>query len=69
MRIFTHNKFEGYYPVGTAAIVVADGPIEAAKLLEVALAEKGLNQKIAPDDMHETYLDRPSARVLCDGNY
>ena len=68
MFIFTHNKFKGYYSVGTAAVVLSDSSIEAAEQLEKKLEELGFTQEIDPDDM-EIMSRADSPKILCDGNY
>jgi hypothetical protein len=66
--IFTNNKFQGFYPVGNAAIVQADNKIEAAQLLQIELKEFGLDQIVDPDHM-ECLPPTKKVLILCDGNY
>lgn len=66
MTTFYNDTFEGFYPVGTAAIVMADNQEEAAKLLEEALVIEGLPQHIDPDSM-KIVEDRVT--IVCNGNY
>jgi hypothetical protein len=69
MRVFANNTFDGFYPVGTAAVVVADSPETAATMLKEALGLLGLNQEINPADMREVETGSPSVVMLRDGNY
>lgn len=70
MNVYTNTLFDGFWPVGVAAIVVATSPEEAALLLEIELQERGLPpQTIDPAgfvlvDMHD-----PAAIILKDGQY
>lgn len=42
MNIYTNTVFEGHYPVGSAAIVVAKDAFQATDLLLKELAKHGL---------------------------
>jgi len=66
--IFTCTDFDGYYPVGTAAVVIAGCKEEAAVLLELSLKECGLSQIIDPNTLVPIDVEVP-VRILCDGNY
>lgn len=67
--VFTSTKFEGFYPVGVAAVVIADDHDEAARILNKKLGESGLAKNSAmPCDM-ELLTDEKQAVILCDGNY
>lgn len=66
---FTSNKFQGHYPVGTAAVVWADSPKEAAQLLSDHLGEDDLlAQAVLPEDMLPFHPEN-QVRILADGNY
>jgi len=65
--LYVCTDFKGYYPVGTAAVIIAKNHKQARKLLDEELAERGLPKgtgKISLQDMSEPY-----AAILCDGNY
>ena len=64
LRVFYSNDFKGFYPVGTAAVVVAKNEREARKLLEAAhpMAKKGAT-------LVELKLTKAQAVILLDGNY
>lgn len=70
LSVFYNIKFEGFYPVGTAAVVVAFSQAHAAFLLNEKLAAAGLPQKeeVKPEEMILVEL-KPGATVLLDGNY
>ena len=69
MKLWTCNKFEGHYPVGTAAIVRATTAEIAASRLNTMLQEFYNLRGNATADMMEEFTDRDTCRVLCDGNY
>jgi len=69
MKIFTAKKFTGYWPVGTAAVIVARNVKEAVMLLEEELKKRGLSQKISPDSLVELNLNKETVVILRDGNY
>ena len=68
MKIWTNNKFKGYWPVGTAAVVIADSPEQAADYLNVFLAEKNLPD-CKPDQFEEMPFIDGEVRILNDGEY
>lgn len=68
MKLWTNNKFEGFYPVGSAAVVIAETVEDATDYLSFFLNEIGLeNAEI--EDMKEMPLVNGQVRILCDGNY
>lgn len=69
MKVWTHNKFTGHYPVGAAAVVCGTTREDAAAQLEEALAQIGLKQRIEPQDLVEFEVFGSHVRVLNDGNY
>lgn len=68
MKLWTNNKFTGHYPVGTAAVVVADTAQEAADFLNLFLAEAGIEQCEAEQFEEMPFADG-QVRILNDGNY
>lgn len=68
MKIFTCNSFRGRWPVGTAAVVVAEGLPEAELLLMEKLIALGLPQK-EKLELIELPLENPQAVILNDGDY
>lgn len=69
MQIYTHTGFEGHWPVGTLALVIADTKERAALLLEQRLGEIGLGQSINPDDFTTHNPSSEGVFILQDGNY
>lgn len=69
MPIYLQTDFRGHWPVGTAAVVVADTPERAAQLLEAALDLRGLVQVIPPESLLPVNDEREFVEILCDGNY
>lgn len=67
MRLFS-CRFDGFWPVGAAAVVVAEGLEQAKSLMDSALRERGLRSS-SQDDWEEISLFEPKATILCDGNY
>lgn len=69
MKVFINANFRGHYPVGSAAVVVANNAQEAAQQLEEALARQGLAQSIDPKRMIRLPTNTPTVSILVDGNY
>ena len=69
MNVYTNITFTGHWPVGTAAVVVANTQEQAAFLLEEELEKIGLKQKIDPKEMERISTYRPKTIILQDGNY
>lgn len=69
MKVFTCNGFSGHYPVGTAAVIIANTKHEAVKLLGEELARIGLGQYIDESYLDEIDLSTPKVNVLCNGDY
>lgn len=70
MKVFTCTNFTGHYPVGVAAVVIAETAEDAAEDLNYKLRERGLPGDATPQSMMEFPADgRESIRILCDGNY
>lgn len=71
MKVFYNTEFKGHYPVGTAALVVAENAATAAVLLRDELAKQGLDQEVLAAHMVELKLkdDKRQVIVLLNGNY
>lgn len=69
MRVWTNTEFPGHWPVGTAAVVVADTREQAAELLNSALEKGGLGQPAKPEQFVQLPTNKPHAVVLCNGDY
>lgn len=69
MKVWTNNAFKGHYPVGTAAVVVANTAVEATELLNDALQLRGLGRPAIPDQFVQLPTAKAFVLVLCDGNY
>jgi hypothetical protein len=67
--IWTVTGFDGYWQVGTAAVVSAESIEAAIKLLELELFSIGLKQKIKPEQLVPMPTEGRMVRILCDGNY
>ena len=67
MKVFTCNDFKGYWPVGTAAIIVAETEDEAIGELGQRLLDRGLPG--IGFSLNELDLSSSSVLILCDGNY
>lgn len=72
-RVFTCTNFEGFFPVGTAAVIVAEDAYEARQTLQSRLVALGLGR-----DCHDRYdieeVDTSDSRpahaiILRDGDY
>jgi hypothetical protein len=69
MKVWTNRHFEGHYPVGTAAVVVADSAEQAAELLNDACEKEGLGRPATAEQFERLPTAKPYARILCDGDY
>ena len=69
MKIFTHKRWEGYYPVGVAAVIVANNVFEAQIYLEDKLHSMGLSQEVDVSLFVEINIDIPGCTILLDGDY
>lgn len=68
LRVWVCVDFEGFYPVGSAAVVVAKDEETARTKLREALEDHGLGGQ---DEfkLTEVLVDVPGAIILVDGNY
>lgn len=69
MKLYTNTTFKGYYPIRTAAVVIAENEEEAAKKLIQHLELIGLPQpegRVMPEQM---LLATNTVTILHDGNY
>ena len=69
LKVFTNTAFEGHYPVGVAAVIIAKNKHDAAILLSNALFDAGLDPNITSENMIEINSNEEHAVILCDGNY
>lgn len=68
MKVFINTRFKGFYPVGTAAVVVANNVEEACTLLNEELAARGLDATTV-DKFTQIKTNKPFAEILLDGDY
>jgi len=69
MRVFTCNNFIGHYPVGSAAIVVADDVHVARQMLVEHLQAIGLPQGTHKLELTQVRTAKPTTIILVDGNH
>ena len=70
MKVFTCvNDFDGFWPVGTSALIIADDAEHAKVLLEAELDKIRLGQIVPYESIKEVSLDEPKAIILNDGDY
>ncbi len=77
MKVYTCTEFKGFYPVGTAAVIVAASRLQALRILQYDLKVKhGLTGKrgdgsdLTIDDLiHLPISIMASVQILNDGNY
>ena len=72
MKVWTNNKFTGVWPVGTAAVIVAETKHRAAEYLANAIKAAGLQPAIKSqliEDMREVKMDDGFVDILRDGEY
>lgn len=68
MRVFVCSDFEGHYPVGSAAVVVAQNKTHAENMLNEELVRCGLSA-LGQKTLQEVSMKTERAIILCDGNY
>ena len=70
MKTYTCQGFKGHWPIGTAAVVLANDAETAAQTLNKELVANSLPGDVKPDEMVELIDDgNPKAKLLNDGNY
>jgi hypothetical protein len=69
LGVYVCNQFTGHYPVGSAAVVVAESQQRAAQILNDQLREQGLIGDATANMMALVVQKAPQAIILCDGNY
>ena len=77
MKVWYSTNFSGYYPVGVAAIVVAETQQDAYAALRELLDVEGLlamqfinfKDTFTVDCVEELLTDKPVAIMLCNGDY
>jgi hypothetical protein len=70
MKIYVCTNFTGHWPVGSAALVIAEDSEEAERMLRDVLAEE-IPQRTQPPKlwMDEVKPDSKGVTLLNDGNY
>lgn len=68
MRLFTTTDFQGHWPVGTSAVIVADSNVHAVELMQEALKDEGLDHRQS-FTMQEIDPTQPKAHILQNGDY
>ena len=68
MKIWTNKEFTGHYPVGTAAVVIAETAEDAADYLNLFLAEAGLGECKVTQFIELPFVDG-QVSILNDGDY
>lgn len=69
MKVWYNKGFTGHYPVGTAAVMVADTAEEATQALNDSLVQGGLRGDAKVEDTVQLKTLRPSVVILNDGEY
>ena len=62
-------RFNGHYPVGACAVVVAYRKSQAADMLRKHLASIGLDQEVLGCNMIEVDQSKANVMVVLDGDY
>lgn len=65
MKVYTSNDFTGFYPVGTAMVIVASNADEALTIAKNKCNSIGLTFDGTLDELDLN----PQAVILCDGDY
>lgn len=69
MKVWTNTQFEGHWPVGVAAVVVADTRGQAAEMLNQQLTKRGLSPSATADQFDPLPTHTPLVAILRDGDY
>lgn len=69
MKIYTCTNFTGFYPVGVAAVIVAECASAAEHLLNVALQAVGLPGDAQIDEASAVDANVPGIVMLRNGDY
>ena len=69
MKVYTCTNFEGHYPVGSAAVIVAPNRVVAKLLLSTELKRNKLPGCVKVDDIIELDITEASVNILNDGDY
>lgn len=70
MKTFTCTKFQGHFPVGSAAVVTAKTRERARSVLSAELKRNGLKgDELLLEDLIELNTKLEGVAILCDGNY
>lgn len=69
MNIYTCTEFQGHWPVGTAAVVVAQDRGHARRLLNRELKERGLPEVTSTEGIKLVDTAVAKALILLDGEY
>lgn len=69
MNVYTCNNFKGHWPVGSAAVVVAEDSDQARMLLNTELKLRGLKQDVDKLKLVRLRTLTEKVRILCDGDY
>ena len=69
LRTYANNTFEGVWSTGTAAVVWAESPTNAARILNLELAEQGIDSLVEEKDMLPFPVGEETCRILYNGDY
>jgi hypothetical protein len=72
LDVYTCTAFFGHWPVGTAAVVVSDSPLNAALTLKDALRTAGIpddQNRVTESSMEKLDLTQEHAVILNNGDY
>lgn len=66
LKVYYNTDFEGLWPVGVSAVVIAESETQAIELLTEELQKQGL---VYRGTMHEIDITTASAIILQNGDY
>ena len=69
MNVYTCTDFKGHWPVGVAAVIIANDEDDAVTILQRKLAASGLKQDVSPESIKKVDLRWAEAFILNDGDY
>ncbi len=69
MNVYINAKFDSCWPIGSAAVVVANTKREALKLLNIELRKCGLPETNVLNEFVRLKIDKPQAKIIIDDDY
>lgn len=69
MKVFTCKDFKGFWPVGVAAVIVAETKERAREILSEELHKIGLKQDLSDCEINHVKTNAEQVIIIHDGEY